>query len=231
MKIGFLIYPNAQPIDFIGPWDVFSLWNKVAKDKLSLSLVSEQAGMVDCDGGINICSHYGLNDAPQFDVLLVPGGMGRLDIDKTSPLIQFIRNQAANARQVLSVCTGMFLLEKAELLAGKSVTSYWLALPELKTFDNLVPVQKRIVKSGKIWTAGGVTSGIDLALEFIAEIISYDAAGVTQLLLEYFPEQKIFASPNNVDLIGSYNNHKPTIDDLPEYIRCQLNNDAKGHSS
>jgi transcriptional regulator GlxA family with amidase domain len=98
------------------------------------------------------------------------------------------------AFQVISVCTGMFLLHKAGLLMNKPVTTYWRALSELRSFKDIDVKEERVVKSGNIWTTGGVSSGIDLAFELIAEIAGNEEAGRVQLLFEYFPKRTIYCN-------------------------------------
>ena len=88
----------------------------------------------------------------------------------------------------------MFLLHKAGLLRDTRVTTYWRALSELRSLKDVDVEEKRVVKSGKIWTSGGVSSGIDLALELIAEIAGKEEAGRVQLLFEYFPKRTIYCN-------------------------------------
>jgi len=221
--IGILLYENAQPIDIIGPWEVFSLWKTILHAPIDLYLIAETEELVRLDGQITLKAHKDFAHVPPLDALIVPGGRGRLQQVNNDNLISFIQQRGAHCKYVLSICTGMFLLAKAGLLNHKTVTTYWRALPELKEDRHLKVVERRIVKSGNIWTSGGITCGIDLALAFIEEIAGTSVAGQVQLLLEYFPEEKMYCSMDTVDQLPPYSSaHGPMKAPLPAYIREHL---------
>ncbi len=188
-NIGFLLYDGVQPLDVIGPWEVLSIWSKVLNKPYNLYLVSESKGLIDCDSSIKLESHVSFEDCPKLDYLFVPGGRGRKTEYFNTKLIRFIQQASEHTNLMLSVCTGAFLLHAAGLLEGKNATTYWQAFPEFKELSGVTLVEKRIVKDANIWSAGGVSSGIDLALEFIKEIDGLESYQQAKLLLEYFPEQ------------------------------------------
>lgn len=222
-NLGMVIYEMAQPIDIIGPWEVLALWKSILNAPINLCLIAQTEGDVQLDSGITIKAHYSFANAPQLDYLLVPGGRGRMTQVNNEKMLHFIQQQAEKARYVLSICTGMFLLAKAGLLENLSATTYWRALPELKKFKNVNVVEERIVKNGKIWTSGGITSGIDLALAFIEEIAGTEVAGQVQLLLEYFPENKLYCSDKTIESLPGYQGGEKMHErDLPAYIRAHL---------
>jgi transcriptional regulator GlxA family with amidase domain len=223
-NIGIILFENVQPMDVIGPWEVFTLWKDVAKYPLNLHLIAEKSGLVNCASNIRLEAQVDFDNCPPIDYLVMPGGVGRLQQIHNEKLITFIQQQAKSNEVIMSVCTGMFLLERAGLLDGHDATTYWRALPEAKKFDQINIVEQRVVKSGKIWISGGVTSGIDLALDFIAEIDGKETAGAVQLMLEYFPENKHYATYQSMDLIPPYND-KDTMKNriIPEYIKPYLN--------
>jgi transcriptional regulator GlxA family with amidase domain len=111
----------------------------------------------------------------------------------------------------------MFLLHKAGLLRDISVTTYWRALPELRSLGGVEVEEKRVVKSGRIWTSGGVSSGIDLAFELIAEIAGEAEAGKVQLLFEYFPKRTIYCDLETSKSLPPYYQTKEPA--LSEYMR------------
>lgn len=207
---GILVYEKAQPLDAIGPWEVLSTWKQILKAPIHLHLIAEIAGSVPLDNDIVLNAPIDFARCPALDYLLVAGGVGRVAQMENPKLIDFIRKQAESCKLILSVCTGMFLLAKAGLLHGKEAATYWRAIPELKRLEKVKVKEERIVKSGKIWTSGGITSGIDLALAFIEEIGGKEAAGQVQLLLEYFPIEKLYCCSKTVESIPPYQ--------APEYI-------------
>lgn len=220
-KIGVLLYPNVQPLDVIGPWEVFAIWKNLLGASVELSMIAEQAGPVACDNQIELTAHLEYSQAPQYDVLLVPGGRGRIAEADNPVTVEFIADQAEKAEYVLSVCTGAFLLDKAGLLVDQKATTYWRALPEFKTKTAAEIDEQRVVKSGKYWFSGGITSGIDLALVFISDIAGRETAGQVQLLLEYFPDSN-FCGPDTITTIPSnavYPENPETH--LPEYVELK----------
>lgn len=126
------------------------------------------------------------DDAPQADILLIPGGQGAFALMDDPRVVDFVRRQAAEARYITSVCTGAFVLGAAGLLRGRRATTHWAPHPLLEILG-AVPVQERVVRDGDLLTGGGVTSGIDLALTLAAEIGGADTARRIQLALEYDP--------------------------------------------
>jgi len=191
-KLGLVLYENVQPMDVIGPWEVLAIWRKVLDAPIEMFLVSEKGGLVKCDDDIILSAHCAFKDCPDLDYLIGPGGRGRREQVDNGPLMAFIQAKAKAADKIISVCTGMFLLHRAGLLRDKPVTTYWRALSELRSLEHVNVREERVVKSGNVWTSGGVSSGIDLAFELIAEIAGREEAGRVQLLCEYFPKRTIY---------------------------------------
>lgn len=217
-KLGIIIYPDAQPMDIIGPWEVFATWKNILNAPLEMYLVSENGESVACVNSITLNAHSDFTHCPQLDYLIIPGGPGRITQTNNSVLLKFIQQQAASSKYILSVCTGAFILAKTGILQNEFITTYWRALPELLALQNVHVKEQRIVKSGKIWASGGISSGIDLALEVIADVAGKDTAGKVQLLFEYFPEGKVFTSISTMnELPAYYNNSAPPH--LAEYIK------------
>jgi transcriptional regulator GlxA family with amidase domain len=149
--------------------------------------VSQAGGETRCAKGMRIVADYGFEDCPTLDYLLVPGGQGtRREVDNTE-LLAFVRKQAAACREVLSVCTGAFILQAAGLLEGKRATTHWGSLDRLRAFGDMTVEEKRFVRDGHVWTAAGVSAGIDLALALVADQAGLEAAGKVQLYAEYYP--------------------------------------------
>jgi transcriptional regulator GlxA family with amidase domain len=210
-KLGLVLYENVQPMDVIGPWEVLAMWRKLLHAPIEMYLVSENGGLVNCDDDIVLNAHCAFNNCPALDYLIIPGGRGRREQVDNERLIAFIKKQAATADKILSVCTGIFLLHKGGLLRNRSVTTYWRALSELRSFKDIDVEEERVVKSGKIWTSGGVSSGIDLAFELIAEIAGKEEAGKVQLLFEYFPKRTIYCDLETSKSLPPYHDTKEPV--------------------
>lgn len=220
-KLGILIYDDVQPMDFIGPWEVFSFWKNTLHAALDMYLISENGSEVRCVDDITVKAHCDFNTAPQLDYFIVPGGKGRLQQVNNEKLIAFIQQQAKTSQYILSVCTGMFLLYQAGLLDGLSVTTYWRALPEVTALKNVKIEGERVAKNKRIWMSGGISSGIDLALELIAEVAGKETAGKVQLLFEYFPSRTRYCTLEMAsELPPYYGKEEKTL--LPEYMRKEM---------
>ncbi len=95
--------------------------------------------------------------------------------------------QASGAKVVLSVCTGAFVLHRAGLLAGRRATTHWGSLDRLRALGDVTVVEERYVRDGNVWSAAGVSAGIDMSLAFIAHEAGETTAGKVQLAAEYYP--------------------------------------------
>jgi transcriptional regulator GlxA family with amidase domain len=166
--------------------------------------VAESPKPIECANGLSINPHVTFDACPQLDYLLVPGGQGsQREVDNPA-FIEFIRRQAAGCRAVLSVCTGSFLLQRAGLLRGKKATTHWGELPKLRKLPDLEVVEERIIRDGNIWTAAGVSAGIDLALAFIAADADEETAGKVQFFAEYYPSGKRYGSAHLSESAPAY---------------------------
>ena len=129
----------------------------------------------------------GLADAPPLDVLHVPGGFGQEALMEDAKVLAWIRQQAAGACSIFSVCTGALLCGAAGLLRGRRATTHWASF-HLLPFFGAIPVNERVVVDGSYVFAAGVTAGIDGALRLAAELRGEEAAQAIQLHMAYAPE-------------------------------------------
>jgi transcriptional regulator GlxA family with amidase domain len=120
------------------------------------------------------------------DLLCVPGGFGTVEAIEDARYLAALRRLGARARYVTSVCTGSLLLAAAGLLRGRRAACHWAWREQLAEFG-VTPDPARVVRDGNVFTGGGVTAGIDMALEVMAEIAGRDHAETVQLALEYAP--------------------------------------------
>ncbi|PKN34211.1 MAG: DJ-1/PfpI family protein [Deltaproteobacteria bacterium HGW-Deltaproteobacteria-19] len=192
MNWGVLIFPNVEELDFAGPWEILGMWSKFSGGPDKRLIVAEAYEPVTCAKGLIVVPHVSFAQCPPLDYLLVPGGEGTRREVYNPALIDFIAGQAKSCRAVLSVCTGSFLLHRAGLLNGRKATTHWGSLERLRKLGDVHVEEERFTRDGNVWTAAGVSAGIDMMLAFIAETAGERAAGIAQFAAEYYPSSRAY---------------------------------------
>lgn len=182
LQIGAILFPRMDQTDFTGPFEVLSR----VPDSTFHVLGKEKAPVRDAKGLI-LTPEETLAEAPQLDLLVVPGGAGVNALMEDEAVLSFVRQQAAGARYVLSVCTGALVCGAAGLLRGRRATTHWASFHLLEWFG-AIPVDERVVVDGNLICAAGVTAGFDGALRVAAMLCGDRVAQEIQLALEYAPE-------------------------------------------
>ncbi|MDW7650680.1 MAG: DJ-1/PfpI family protein [Bacillota bacterium] len=163
--IMIIIFPDVEELDFVGPYEALSYLNKVGRN-VSVFTVSEDGKELACANGLHVVPHYSFETAPRADWVIVPGGNGRKREMQNPVMLDFVKRAAKEAQIVASVCTGAFILAAAGILTRGRATTYHMALDELRAFaPDLDVTGARMEKQGNIYTAAGVSAGIDLALD------------------------------------------------------------------
>jgi len=181
LRFGILCFPGVQQLDLTGPYEVFA-----SAKGASVHLVWRDTQPIRSSAGLTLIPDMTFAEAPNFDVLCGPGGGGVNAILTDEPVLAFVRDKAAKARFVTSVCTGALVLGRAGILRGKRAATHWNAM-DLLPLLGAIPVAERVVRDGSLITAGGVTSGIDFGLAVVAELLGREEAETIQLALEYAP--------------------------------------------
>ena len=180
--IVFALFPRITQLDFTGPFEVLS-----RLPGARCILASAAGGTIQADGGITFASVVKLADVRACSLLCVPGGFGTVAALEDPEFLMQIAHLGAGAQYVTSVCTGSLLLAAAGLLRGRRAACHWAWRDLLPAFG-VVPDPGRVVRDGNVFTGGGVTAGIDMALTVMAEVAGVDYAQAVQLALEYAPE-------------------------------------------
>lgn len=220
LTIGVLMFDQMQPLDFIGPWEVLATWASLPESNIELISIAPENQPVTCINQVTLLPHTDITHCPNLDVLVLSGGVGVQTLTQNEKWMSFIEQKAQQAEHIISICTGAFFLEALGLLDGQKATTYWRAIPELAKNSNIEIVEERIVRDGNLWVSGGVTSGIDIALAFIADFAGEEKAGEVQLLLEYFPTDPAFARKADTSKLPAYYFASAT-GALPGYVEKQ----------
>jgi putative intracellular protease/amidase len=185
MNIAILLYEKLTALDAIGPYDVLRRLPGAV-----VNFVAERTGPKQAEGGqLTLVAEHTLEDLPNPEIVLVPGGGGQTELMGDGAVHEWLRGAHETSAWTTSVCTGSLILAAAGLLAGKCATSHWLALEELGRLG-AKPTSERVVFDGKLVTAAGVSAGIDMALSLAAMIAGDRVAQAIQLGIEYDPQPR-----------------------------------------
>jgi putative intracellular protease/amidase len=183
MKIAVPIFDQVTALDAIGPYEVLS-----RLPGAELKFVSFEPGPVRTDDRmLALHADAALEDMPDPDVLVVPGGFGTRALMKDERMLAWVRRAHETTRWTTSVCTGSLVLGAAGLLDGLEATTHWAAMDILAGLG-AKPAGRRVVEQGKIVTAAGVSAGIDMALLLAGRIAGDTVAQAIQLGIEYDPQ-------------------------------------------
>jgi putative intracellular protease/amidase len=183
MKIAIPLYDEFTALDAVGPFEVLA-----RLPGAEVTWLGPEAGPISTDNGLTMVAGAAYEELPEPDVVLVPGGRGTdtgaLDDER---LVGWIRRAHETSEWTTSVCTGSLLLAAAGVLDGVEATTHWLDLEALERLGAR-PTGRRVVEQGKVITAAGVSSGIDMALVLAARIAGREVAQAIQLGIEYDPQ-------------------------------------------
>lgn len=191
--IGILVFAGAEELDFVGPYEVFTMVNatqEAGETPLNeVLLISEDGGDVVCNKGMRIGVHHAMAEAPPLDVICVPGGKGTRALIGHKPVTDWLAAIAPRCTWVTSVCTGAMLLSAAGLTDGRRITTHWAAMGEFAEHGLAGALQQgpRYVRDGNLVTAAGVSAGIDMALWLTGQMHGVARARATQKAMEYNP--------------------------------------------
>lgn len=167
LTVGMVLFDRFELLDVFGPLEMLGL----LRDRCEILMLAEQAGTVTSAQGPKVLAEVSLADAPALDILLVPGGIGRIAAVENVPFIKSVKALAEATPQVATICTGAAILARTGLLDGHRATTNKLAfnwVTEQAPQVEWVP-EARWVEDGKYMTAAGVSAGMDMALALIAK--------------------------------------------------------------
>ena len=188
IKVAFLLGDGTNVIDMAGPWETFQDTaigeGHNARDPFELYTVAPTTDLISMTGGLKVKPNYALDDAPVPQVIVVPAQRS------AKPSLAWLKNTSPKTDVTISVCTGAFQLARAGLLNGISATTHHDFWDDLAKEFPEVDVKRgvRFVDNGHIATAGGLTSGIDMALHIVARYFDVDTAATTARYMEHGSE-------------------------------------------
>ena len=179
---------DVEVLDFAGPFEVFAVTiiNRSAPDEFvpfDVTTFSENGGMVSARNGLKIITDYSFQTAPEYDVLVIPGGIGTSREVQNPNVIEWIRERMKQVELMTSVCTDLFLLAEAGLLEGKSATTYWASIDQMRKTYPSIEVQENV----KFVDAGNIISsaGINMAFHVVRRLLGKEVAQATAKGMEY----------------------------------------------
>jgi putative intracellular protease/amidase len=183
MDVAIPLFDRITALDAVGPYEVLHRVPGV-----TVRFVAERPGSFRTeDGSLALVADTALSEVPAPEVLLVPGGFGARALLAGGALVDWVRAAHETSQWTTSVCTGSLVLAAAGVLRGVEATTHWAAMSLLAELG-AVPLEQRVVERGKVITAAGVSSGIDMALTLAARLAGEKVAQAIQLSIEYDPE-------------------------------------------
>jgi len=197
LEVAILIFPEVEVLDFAGPFEVFSVAGRILKQDgrapFRVSTVAAEAAPVLARHGLPVTPSFCFADRPAADILIVPGGIVTQPLDDARTL-DWIRATARQAGLVASVCTGAFILAKLGMLEGRSCTTHWDDIRELRRDHPDLDVLEDLpyVDEGAVVTSAGISAGIDMSLHLVGRILGADAARKTarQMQYDWVPQER-----------------------------------------
>ena len=192
--IGIFIFNDAEELDFVGPYEVFTMINLILQyqkkpEAVKVILISEDGKDITGKKGMRVGAHAAMTDIDELDVICIPGGQGARAQIENEAVMNWVKVVAPRCEWVTSVCTGSFILAKAGLTKGKKISTYWAAFDEfyeLGLEGELLP-HVRYVRDGNVVTSAGVSAGIDMALWLTGQMFDPTFARAVQRGMQYDP--------------------------------------------
>jgi transcriptional regulator GlxA family with amidase domain len=194
VRIGIALFPDAEELDWAGPWEVLSYWARThPEDGVEVFTVARTLDPVTCAKGLRVLPDHSWETAPPIDVLVYPGGFGTRRQLGDESIRSWIQGVASSGALMTSVCTGALVFADSGLLKGRPATTHWGSLDLLRSLDQSIEVRPddRFVDDGEVITAAGVSAGIDMALHLVRRLHSVERAREVRRGIQYDPEPPI----------------------------------------
>jgi transcriptional regulator GlxA family with amidase domain len=197
--IGIYLYNDVEVLDFAGPFEVFNTATRMHKllhpgaleARFKVVTIAEKPGLVRARAGLFVMPECDISQHPPLNVLIVPGGVHKAEMEKPQ-VLDWVRRIDGETHITAAVCTGAFILGKAGILSGLNVTTHWEDIPDLRALlpASTVLENVRWLDEGRIVTSAGISAGIDMALHLVARLEDEALAVMTARQMEYDWQKK-----------------------------------------
>lgn len=187
-NVAIFLFDDVEVLDFAGPFEVFNVASEMVEPSpFDVYTVAWGEGPITARGALSVNPHYTVNNMPQPDILLVPGGFGSRALLKQPDLLNWLVEQRQKVERLLSVCTGSLVFGKAGLLNGLTVATHHTTVDLLRTLAPAAKVveDQRFVDNGAIITSAGVSAGIDMSLYVVEQLVGPEAVAIVREEMEY----------------------------------------------
>lgn len=189
MRVGILVFDDAEELDVVGPYDVLAMWAAHSSLRPEVVTFSVDGAPVRCAKGLGLVPARSAETVGPLHVLVHPGGRGTRRLATDADHLAWTRRMRETTPLMTSVCTGALVYAAAGLLAGRPATTHWSAVDELAALDPsvLIDTEARFVDDGDVVTSAGVSAGIDMALHLVARLESVEMARGVRRGIQYDP--------------------------------------------
>lgn len=189
--LGIFIFEEVEVLDFAGPFEVFSVASQLSGyQKLKVFTFGVDQSLIRTVNGLQVIPDYSLENLPSCDFLVIPGGVGSKKVIQQPPVLELLKSHIAQTKWTMSVCSGSRILGKLGLLDDKPFCTHRSTFESMKdvTLNGIPKPELRFVQSSeRIYTAAGISAGIDLSLFLVEQTFGLDLAKQTAEYMEYLP--------------------------------------------
>lgn len=191
LRLGIFLFPNVEVLDFAGPFEVFSVASQLSDYKImQVSTFGETENLIRTINGLQIIPNYGLENLPFYDFLVIPGGDGSKQVIQNPNLLVSIQEKIKPSKWTMSVCSGSRVLGKLGLLDHKDYCTHHQVYDDMRKIVPTgfpQPSARFVQSSSQIYTAAGISAGIDLAFFLLEKTFGKKLAKETAQYMEYLP--------------------------------------------
>jgi transcriptional regulator GlxA family with amidase domain len=189
--LGIFIFEGVEVLDFAGPFEVFSVASQLSNyQKLKVFTFGVEGSMIRTVNGLQVLPDYGFENLPVCDFLVIPGGVGSIKVIQQPPVLDLLKSRIAQTEWTMSVCSGARILGKLGLLDNRPFCTHRSTFESMKDVSpsGIPKPELRFVQSSeRIYTAAGISAGIDLSLFLVEQTFGLDLARQTADWMEYLP--------------------------------------------